>query len=118
MIVLQDIDDFKQLRTPSEKITKHNRNAGADILIIGEEKPVSNGQWVYIRYRLTIVSKVAIPVTTDWYRLRYDCDRTPTIGAAAAIKQSAAVNKCENSPIRRCLPRRRAITSSAASTGS
>ena len=65
MIVLQDIDDFKQLRTPSEKITKHNRNAGADILIIGEERPGSNGQSVYMRYRATNVSKVAIPATTD-----------------------------------------------------
>ena len=31
-IVIQDIDDFNQLRTPSEKITKLHRNAGADIL--------------------------------------------------------------------------------------
>ena len=45
-IVIKDFDDFNQLRTPSEKITKLNRNAGADILIIGEAKPGSNGQLV------------------------------------------------------------------------
>lgn len=89
-IVIQDIDDFNQLRTSSEKITKLIRNAGADILIIGEVKPGSNGQSVNIRYRATNVSTGAIPATTDWYRLAYDFDRTPTIGAAEAIKQSAA----------------------------
>ena len=67
-IVLQEIDDFNQLRTLPEKITKLNRNAGADTLIIGKEKPDSNGQTVYIRYYASDVSKVAIPVTTDWYR--------------------------------------------------
>ena len=91
-IVIQEIDDFNQLRTRSEKITKLNRNAGAEILIIGEEKPDSNGQSVYMRYCAFNVSKVAIPVTTDWYRSAYGCDRKPTIEAAEAIKQSAASN--------------------------
>ena len=56
-IVIQEIDDFNQLRTLFEKITKLNRNAGADMLIPGEEKPDSNGQSVYIRYCACNVSK-------------------------------------------------------------
>ncbi|MBC8451942.1 MAG: DUF4384 domain-containing protein [Rhodospirillaceae bacterium] len=89
-IVTQEIDDFNQLRQSSEKLGKLMRNAGADVLIIGETKPESNGRTVYVRYRATNVSTGGIAATTDWYRLEYDFDRTPTMGIADAIKRSAA----------------------------
>ena len=89
-IVTQEIDEFNQLRQSSEKLGKLMRSAGADVLIIGEAKPESNGRTVHVRYRATNVSTGGIAATTDWYRLEYDFDRTPTMGIADAIKRSAA----------------------------
>lgn len=89
-IITQEIDDFNQLRQSSEKLGKLMRGAGADVLIIGEAKPESNGRTVHVRYRATNVSTGGIAATTDWYRLEYDFDRTPTMGIADAIKRSAA----------------------------
>jgi hypothetical protein len=89
-IVTEEIDNFNQLRQSSEKLGKLMRSASADILIIGEAKPESNGRTVHVRYRATNVSTGGIVATTDWYRLEYDFDRTPTMGIADAIKRSGA----------------------------
>lgn len=88
-IVTRDIDDFNQLRQSSEKIGRLIREAGADILIIGEVKPESDGRTVFVRYRATSVIDGSIPATTDWYRLRYDFDRTPTMSVGEAVSRSA-----------------------------
>ena len=86
-IVTQEIDDFNQLRQSSEKLVKLMRNAGADVLIIGDVKPESNGRAVYVRYRATKVSTGGIAATTNWYSLEYNFDHTPTMGIADAIKR-------------------------------
>lgn len=88
-IVTKDIDDFNHLRRSSEKIAELIRNAGADILIIGEVKPGANGRTVHIRYRATNVRTGVIPATTDWYRLAYDFDRSEVMGVGEAIQRSA-----------------------------
>lgn len=88
-IVTRDIDEFNSLRQSSEKIGQLIREAGADILIIGEVKPETDGRAVFVRYRATSVLDGSIPATTDWHRLGYDFDRTPAIGAADAVKRSA-----------------------------
>jgi len=103
-IVTKDIDDFNSLRQSSEKIGALIRSAGADILIVGEVKPESDGQTVYVRYRATNVSTGAIPATTDWYKLEYDFDRTPTMGIADAVKRSAAHFRIRLAPIRTIRP--------------
>lgn len=87
--VIQDIDDFNHLRQSSEKIGKLIRSAGADILIVGEVRPDTDGRAVHIRYQATDVATGGIPAATDWYRLAYDFDRTPTMSAAEAISRSA-----------------------------
>jgi hypothetical protein len=88
-IVSKDIDEFNQLRQSSEKMGKLIREAGADILIIGEVKPEVDGKTVYVRYRATDARTGAIPATSGWYRVEYDFDRTATMGIADAVKRSA-----------------------------
>lgn len=101
-ILTQEIDDFNQLRQSSEKIGKLMRNAGADILIIGELKPDSDGQAVFVRYRATNVSSGGIIATSDWHRLTYDFDATAAMSVSDAIKRSSA-------HFRRSLPSLRTI---------
>ena len=88
--VTQEIDDFNQIRQSSEKLGKLMRNARADILIIGDAKPESDGRSVRIRYRATNVSTGVIAATTNWHRFEYNFDRTSTMGIADAIKRSGA----------------------------
>ena len=89
-ILTQEIDDFNQLHRSSEKLGALMREAGADVLIIGEVKPDSDGRTIHVRYRASEVATGSIPATTDWHRLAYDFDHTPTISITEAIRRSTA----------------------------
>lgn len=99
-LVIRDIDDFNQLRQSSEKIGSLIREAGADVLIIGEVKPETDGRTVFVRYRATSVSDGSIAATTDWHRLRYDFDRTPTMAVSEAVTRSARHFRDRLEPLR------------------
>ena len=88
-VVTQELDEFSSLREASEKISNLMRQAGADLLIIGEVKPNPTGKSLNVHYKAVNIASGEVVAATSWYALDYDFGQTTAIGVNEAIQASA-----------------------------
>jgi hypothetical protein len=103
-VVTRELDEFSSLREASEKISNLMRQAGADVLIIGEVKPDPAGKSVHVHYDAVKVASGEVVATTSWYTLRYDFDQTAAVGVNEAIEAGARHFRKSLSTIRTVRP--------------
>ena len=86
--ITQEIDDFNSLSKSAEKISTLMKNAGADLMIMAQVKPL-DAATIEIAYKAVEVATGIILAQTHYHQLAYDFEIDKTFAMEAAVKVSA-----------------------------
>jgi hypothetical protein len=86
--ITQEIDDFNSLNKSAEKISTLMKNAGADLMVMAQVKPLDEAT-LEIAYKAVEVATGIILAQTHYHQLSYDFEKDKTLSMEAAVKVSA-----------------------------
>jgi len=86
--ITKEIDDFNSLNKSAEKINTLMKNAGADLMVMAQVRPLDEAT-LEIAYKVVEVATGIILAQTRYYQLSYDFDADKTFTMEAAVKASA-----------------------------